>query len=218
MEPASPHDVPALTVLEEQVRQSYGLAVYTHKTHEKCADLLVDQQWRIKVAQIVLSAVTTAGFLAAVLGERWAAVVGLVVSAVLFALNAYTKEFDPGETAQKHRRAAADLWLVRERYLSLIADIRLGRHPVEKLLTRRDKLIEQTHALYVEAPSTTPKAYRKAQEALKEQEELTFSDAELDAFLPAALRKGSSGEAGGERAITVESGNDGRPAGAKTPL
>lgn len=176
-------------MLEEQVRQSYGLAVYTHKAHEKCADLLIKQQWRIKCAQIVLSAMTTAGFLAAILGEDWAAVVGLIISAMLVALNAYTRQFDPGATAQKHRRAAADLWLIREQYLSLLTDTRLSRQSIEELLKRRDKLIERTHSLYVEAPSTTPKAYRKAQEALKEQEELTFSDEEIDAFLPCILRK-----------------------------
>ena len=177
-----------VTVLEEQVRQSYGLTVYTHKTHEKCADLLIDQQWWIKVTQIGLSALTTVGFLAAVLGEDWAAFVGLAISAILFALNAYTKQYDPGETAQKHRRAAADLWLIREQYMSLITDIRIDRHPTEELLVRRDDLIERTHGLYVEAPSTTPKAYKKAQVALQEQEELTFSNDEIDSFLPESLR------------------------------
>lgn len=188
MEPNSPRKEPVPTVLEDQVRQSYGLAVYTHKTHEKCADLLLNQMWRIKVMQIALSALTTAGFLAAILGEAWAAVVGLVISALLFALNAYAKQFDPGETAQKHRRAAADLWLIREQYLSLITDIRLGRCPEAELMARRDELIERTHALYVEAPSTTPKAYRKAQSALQTQEELTFSNTEIDSFLPESLR------------------------------
>jgi hypothetical protein len=33
------------------------------------------------------------------------------------------------------------------------------------------------------------KAYGKAQTALKENEELTFSDGEIDAFLPAPLRR-----------------------------
>lgn len=39
------------------------------------------------------------------------------------------------------------------------------------------------------APSTTFKAYRKAQEALQKSEEMTFSDGEIDAFLPKELKR-----------------------------
>jgi len=46
------------------------------------------------------------------------------------------------------------------------------------------------HVVYSGAPSTTFAAYTKAQEALQQQEDMTFSDAEIDAFLPKELKKG----------------------------
>ena len=36
------------------------------------------------------------------------------------------------------------------------------------------------------------KAYKKAQEALKQYEGMTFSDAEIEALLPSELRRGSN--------------------------
>src|SRR5882762_3106351 len=96
-------------ILEAQVRECYGRVVYSHKTHEKCADILHSRLSAIKLWQIVLSSVTTAGFLAAIFGAGLVgATVGVVVSTGLLVLNAYTKNYDLGALAQKHRQAAAD--------------------------------------------------------------------------------------------------------------
>ena len=45
------------------------------------------------------------------------------------------------------------------------------------------------------APSTTYEAYRKAQEALQKLEDMTFSDEEIDAFLPKELKKANKANA-----------------------
>ncbi len=66
----------------------------------------------------------------------------------------------------------------------------MGEKPIETLQKVRDNLLEQLHAVYSGAPSTTYQAYKKAQEALKTLEDMTFSDAEIDAFLPKELKKG----------------------------
>jgi len=94
--------------------------------------------------------------------------------------------------AQKHKQAANDLWLIREKYLSLLVDIAMKVRPLEALQEHRDKLAEQLHTVYNSAPSTTFRAYKKAQEALKKLEDMTFTDAEIDAFLPKELKRGSS--------------------------
>ena len=110
-------------LVEAQVRECYGRVVYSHKTHEKCADLLLGRLRTVKLSQIVLSSLTTAGFIGAIFGAGLVgAAIGVVVSTALLVLNAYTKNYDLGEVAQKHRQAAADLWFVREKYLSLITD------------------------------------------------------------------------------------------------
>jgi SMODS and SLOG-associating 2TM effector domain family 4 len=178
-------------ILEGQLRECYGRVVYTHKTHEKAADILLKRLSRIKLWQIVLSALTTGTFIAAIFGAgNVGAILGVIVSTILLVLNAYTKNYELGELAQKHRQAGADLWIIREKYLSLITDLRMGEKPIEALQTERDQLLKDLHAVYSGAPSTTSQAYKKAQEALKQHEDMTFSDAEIDAFLPKLLKKG----------------------------
>lgn len=180
-------------ILEGQLRECFGRVVYTHKTHEKAADILLTRLSRIKLWQIILSALTTGGFIAAISGAvNVGAIIGVIVSTVLLVLNAYTKDYDLGELSQKHRQAGADLWIIREKYLSLITDLRMGERPIEELQKGRDQLLEDLHAVYSRAPSTNGPAYKKAQEALKHLEDMTFSDAEIDAFLPKVLKKGST--------------------------
>ena len=177
--------------MEGQLRECFGRVVYSHKTHEKCADMLLSRLSTIKLWQIILSAVTTGGFVAAVFGAaKVGAGVGVVVSTVLLALNTYTKNYDLGELGQKHKQAAIDLRIVREKYLSLLTDLRIGEKPVQSLQEERDKLLEELHSVYSGAPNTTFKTYKKAQEALQTMQDMTFSDEEIDAFLPNELKKG----------------------------
>uniref|UniRef100_A6VVG5 SMODS and SLOG-associating 2TM effector domain-containing protein n=1 Tax=Marinomonas sp. (strain MWYL1) TaxID=400668 RepID=A6VVG5_MARMS len=179
-----------LAYLEEQIRECYGRVVYSHKTHEKCADILLSRLSNIKIAQIILSALSTAGFVSIIFGTgEVGAIAGGLVSVALLVLNGYTKDYDLGQLAQKHRQAAADLWLVREQYLSLLTDLRSNSGSEDELREKRDELLTELHALYSGAPRTNFKAYKKAQEALKNLEDMTFSDEEIDAFLPKSLKK-----------------------------
>jgi hypothetical protein len=178
--------------LEGQLRECYGRVAYSHKTHEKCADILLERLSRIKMTQIVLSALTTGGFLGNLFGAMpWVSAVGTVLSGCLLVLNAYTKDKDMGEVAQKHKQAANDIWLIREKYLSLLTDLAAGSKGLAALQEDRDKLLNELHQVYGGSPSTNYPAYRRAQMALQQNEELTFSDAEIDAFLPRELRRTS---------------------------
>jgi hypothetical protein len=141
--------------------------------------------------QLVLSAITTAGFIGAVLGAGdIGAVFGMIISTVLLALNSYTKNYDLGELAEKHKQAANGLWIIREKYLSLLIDLAMREQPLEAMQKQRDELVDQLHSVYSGAPSTTFQAYKKAQEALKKLDDMTFTDAEIDAFLPKELKRG----------------------------
>jgi hypothetical protein len=177
-------------ILEAQLRECFGRVVYSHKTHEKCADILLNRWGTIKLWQLILSALTTAGFVAAIFGANTlGAVLGVVMSTSLLALNAYTKNYDLGALAQQHKAAASKLWLIREKYLSLLVDLAMGEKPLEELQQERDALLKELHEAYSGAPSTTADAYAKAQYALKTKEDLTFSDEEIDAFLPSELKR-----------------------------
>lgn len=174
-------------ILEGQLRECYGRVVYSHKAHEKCADILLSRLTRIKLWQIILSLASLARCFGA---GKISAALGMIVSTFLLVLNSYTKNYDLGELAQKHKQAANDLWIIREKYLSVLVDIAMRQKPLEALQMRRDELVEQLHTVYSSAPSTMFQAYKKAQEALKTLEDMTFTDAEIDAFLPKELKRG----------------------------
>ncbi|GLS89100.1 hypothetical protein GCM10007916_01670 [Psychromonas marina] len=177
--------------LLDQVRECYGRVVWTHKTHQKCADIIDDKNNRIKFWQIVLSAITTTGIFAAVFGKiPEVGYVSALVSLILTIINAYVKKYDLGGLSQKHSDAASSLWNIRESYFSLITDLHSSSLTDDEVRKKRDALQANLHKLYKGSPSTNVgKAYEKASKALKEGEELTFSDEEIDKFLPKTLRK-----------------------------
>jgi hypothetical protein len=176
--------------LEEQIRECFGRVAWSHKTHEKCSDILNTRLNRIKFWQIILSAITTTGIVVAVFGEcKEIGILSAVLSFSLTVLNTYVKQYDLGGLAQKHADAAVDLWNMRESYLSLLTDIRSGHVKDDAIRNHRDALQKKLLEIYRGSPRTIAKAYRKATKALKKLEELTFSDEEIDAILPKALRK-----------------------------
>jgi len=175
-------------LLEAQLRECYGRVVYSHKTHEKCADILLDKNSKFKMWQLILSGLTTGSFLVTVFGDgKISALIGAVISAILLVLNSYTKDFELVEIAEKHKQAASSLWDIRESYLSLLTDMPFLS--IEEITNKRDQLQDQLRDTYEGSPRTNFKAYKSAQNALKNNEELTFSEEEIDLLLPAKLRK-----------------------------
>ena len=89
--------------------------------------------------------------------------------------------------SQKHTVAASKLWGIRERLLSLLIDLKDGK-ALEAVRLDRDQINNELEDIYKVAPRTSITAYTAAQKALKKDEELYFSDNELDHLLPTKLR------------------------------
>lgn len=177
-------------ILEAQIRECFGRVVYTHKTHAKMADLCAATLTLLKLLQISVAALTSGGALTLVFWDPIALKLATaILSLATLWISGYMKGFDPGGTAQKHRDAAATLWDIRESYLSLLTDLCSGITNAPGAAQRRDELQGLLAKIYKGAPQTSDKAYRRAQKALKELEDYTFSDAEIDVFLPKELRK-----------------------------
>ncbi|MBI6543139.1 SLATT domain-containing protein [Proteus vulgaris] len=177
-------------ILEGQLRECYGRVVYTHKTHEKCADILQKKLSCMKNLQLLFLAISTGSFITTVMGDaKIGAIIGSILSAILLFLNSYLKDYDLSTIAQKHRQAAGEMWLIRERYLSLLIDLKMQTKSIEEVLNERDALMIELATIYCGAPSTNYKAYSMAQKALKELEDMTFSDEEIDKFLPNELKR-----------------------------
>lgn len=181
----------AAGTLEGQIRECFARVVYSHKTHEKQGDICAGTLRRFKIAQIALAAATTSGALAVLFTDGFAlkATTALVSLIGLF-VSSYMKGFDPGAAAQKHRDAAADLWAIRESYLSLLTDLATGAMTDDCARDLRDRLQDALAAIYKSAPGTTPKAYGRAQRSLQQLEDYTFNPGEIDRFLPPSLKRG----------------------------
>jgi hypothetical protein len=179
-----------IDILEAQIRECFGRVVYSHKTQEKCADIIQSRHKFLKVTQIVLSALITTGLVVKLFGDNQIALyISVVFSTILLALNSYMKDYDLGEITQKHTNAATELWNIRESYLSLLVDMKSGVISIDQIIVQRDSLQNRLLNIYSGSPRTYNKAYKEASNALKLSEEMTFSDKEIDAFLPLELHK-----------------------------
>lgn len=177
-------------LLESQIREIYGRVVYTHKTHEKCADVLKQRNDFLKITEVILSALTTTSILVLIFGDGIIfQFLAALFSTTLLCLTIYSKDYNLLALAEKHKQAALDILEIRENLLSLLVDIRIGNKNVNDYQFERNKLNEQLVNTYRGAPKTINKAYKIASKALQEKEEFTFSDEEIDKFLPESLRK-----------------------------
>lgn len=179
-----------LNLLESQIREIYGRVVYTHKTHEKCADVLKERNDCLKFFEIFLSAATTTSIVVVVFGDgKVFQIIAAICSTILLGITLYSKDFNLLAIAEKHKQAALNILEIREKLLSLLVDIRIGNEDIKSLQQRRDDLNEQLVNTYRGAPKTINKAYQIASKALQKNEEFTFSDEEINKFLPESLRK-----------------------------
>ena len=110
------------------------------------------------------------------------------LSAITLAFTIFQFSFNLGERAEKHRQLAKELWYVREKYVHLMADIINENISNDAIVSRRNEITEELKLIYRFAPITSSGAYKKARRALKINEELTFSEDEIDQFLPSELK------------------------------
>lgn len=181
-----------------QVRESFGRVVYSHKTHEKQADICFRFHRIQQGALVVLTAASSGTFLVALLGIMVTPVgADLFISFVAMLLSAVSlsaQKFKFAEEAEAHRNTASLLWNVRESYISLISDLMAKTISSSDAHTRRNQLQEDARNAYAGASRTSNKAYKLASKGLKENEELTFRSDEIDRFLPEALRLNTNTE------------------------
>ena len=174
--------------LESQLREAYGKIVYTYTCHNKKATRLLKLNDNIKVWQIVLSALSTGGFITTIIfNDTLVKIIGAVISFLLVIVNSYTKNFNLVGEANEHIKTANLLWKIREEYISLLIDFEILS--VEEIIVKRDELQNRTFEVYSSSLSTDKKSYKEAQKSLKTEEEQTFSEKEIDVMLPSSIRR-----------------------------
>lgn len=177
------------TINLQVIRESFARVVYSHKTHEKAVEIQMKLARDIKWINILLLTITAGSILGTLITDKQVLLlVSSAISGLALGFSLFQIAFNPDLDAANHKRTALELWYIRERYVHLIGGIMTETLQSDEVIRQRDHLIQELSLIYKLAPNTDSKSYGLAQKALKYNEELTFSDKEIDLFLPVQLR------------------------------
>ena len=165
--------------LKNQITDAAGNVLYTYSAHWIIVNRLKIVNKGIKVAQIVLTAITTGGFLSSLIsGISWLSWVGGLSSALALFLNLYLLNFRVAEDIEKHTNAANELWDIREQYKSLLIDF--DALSDDLIREKRDNLTEAVGKVNKTYPGTDNKSFKKAQKSIGRY---TFDNGEAEKLL-----------------------------------
>jgi hypothetical protein len=152
----------SLTVLDH-VRLDCEHAAQNYTVHARASDRFAGLAFGVRMVIATLLAAGTAACIAQlVVPDRFYAVAAAVASTTaLIGFSLYSVLGLEGRVSA-HRAFAHRLWLVSEEYRSLIAEANDGLIDTAALLARRDRLIQQLHAIYERGFSVDQSGYEAA--------------------------------------------------------
>lgn len=177
------------------IRQSFASTVFTHKVQEVAADNQEKNVFTIKIVNIVLVSIVL--ILLIIQAAKPEVLLfsyigaGITVAEVIFLIIQLTFSFE--QKVVIHKNSALKYMGLRDAYRSLIADVMSGLASSDQIISRRDLLQREYQVISDLAPQTGSKEYKEAQKRLNKRgavqgEEFTWSDEEIDWFLPEYLR------------------------------
>jgi hypothetical protein len=178
-----------LTLLDH-LRLTFGHVVHRHRAHTKRAHSTARwHRWLQGTEAMSMIAVTFLAARAAFGGSEAYATAAAAFAALALVTLVVHLVFDFDRSAQAHAACASRLWMIRERYRSLLSDLRDGVIDIEGARRRRDVLMEELHAIYESAPPADAQAYQTAAETVAATDDGVLTDEEIDLFLPRSLQK-----------------------------
>lgn len=176
------------------VRQFFANAVFTHKTQEVAAEFQESSAFKVKIANLLLTLILFVIFiLQFVFPCPLVGMLGTLLSALEFMFLIFQLSFKFEEKATSHKNSALKYLNLRNSYTSLITDIMNRNIQPKEIRSRRDDLLREYQILCDLAPQTGRPEYEETQRRLNkrgvvEGEDFTWSDEEIDRFLPKELR------------------------------
>lgn len=176
--------------IESVVRSVYGSVVWTHKIHEKQADIYEKKYKRIQFIKILTASITSAGIFSLFFSELMLVkIASVAVSFCSTFISLLFKSFDFLSMIEQHKAAAKNVLSIRDALRLLLLRIKLQKKSAMVLYDEFEEINNQLIKIYADAPRTTEKAVDVASIALNRDKESEFSDEEIDKFLPEKLRK-----------------------------
>lgn len=174
------------------IRQQFAQCVFNHKIHEKASDRLDALQGKVKWINIIILAFVIV-FLVLQLKYSDNFIFGgisiaITIFEILFLF--VQKEFSIDDKAKEHKKIALQYLGLRDKCKNFVVDI-MNNLENEKIISKRDLLQEQYQIISSLSPQTKYEDYTKTQIHLlgktNTDEEVTWSDAEINRFLPKDL-------------------------------
>ena len=178
-----------LASYEDRFRQLYWRIIWTHKIHEKQADIYSAERRRVDVSAMSLTAVSGCGILAA----GWLSsppynVIPIVIAAISIFLDIKSHVTDYGTMIVEQRISAERFLSLREEALNLIAAAHDGSLDASKASTELACFELKYEQACNESPRTTPSAVSQAEKALANGDGMATDEA-IDRYLPESLRR-----------------------------
>lgn len=178
-------------ILLDEVRQTFASVVWTHKIQEKQADIYAIQYKWLETINVIAAAATSCGIITTIFIDKMVAkIITACLSFCALAITAYFKSFDLKNMENRHRIAANEFVVIRDHLLHIITELHMHKD-IDEITEKYEEVIKDLDDAFLNAPSTTTKAAHIAAKALNENNEYTYTDEEIDHFLPSHLRGGN---------------------------
>ena len=169
---------------------SYMGIVWTHKIHEKQADIYTKTKNTINIIKIVSSSLTAAGLLSVVFAsdEIWLKLIAAILSFITLSIETLSKSFDYDSLIQTHKNTAALLLELRDKYQLLILQAKQDDADLSLIKSDYQKIERKKHEVYKTAPRTSDAAVKKAGVAINIQKDNNYTISEINECLPDCLK------------------------------
>jgi hypothetical protein len=153
----------------DHVRLNLEHASHNYTVHAKAADRLAARTSRVRIGVLVLlGAATAAAMVNLIEPGRPAQIAAAITVLIAFSAHAAYLAIDFEGRVDAHRSCAHRLWLVCDRYRSLLAEIQDGLLDRASILQRRDELSAQVQNAYDQAFALDQRAYESLRQSADE--------------------------------------------------
>jgi hypothetical protein len=176
--------------LESQLRQIFASVVWSHKIQEKQADIYLSRYNFLEFLRILLAALTSSGIFAVVFIDNfYLKLVTAIVSAISLFITTYFKSYDLKSLQKQHKKSALEWLELRENIMTVLCDISLNKYSEDELIKKRDEFFKKKIEIAKETLDPEEEAVNQASKNLKNRQDNTYTDEEIDSYLPQLARK-----------------------------
>lgn len=182
----------ATKILYREIQERYVKVVWTHKIQLCQVNIHIKNSKQRNEILTGLSVLVSAAAITNFFKWLPEDVILPLLAALSLILTFFTLKYKTdnlGKLASENDRFAAIMHHLRNRYASLLSDIKANKLSYEQIVRRRDELEKEENLIYSGmVPATTSKAVADASKALKVDQESTTTDAEISLIVSKNLQ------------------------------